>query len=109
MAVPGARVEQKLPQKGLPRASTKLQNQKPPFRGQGKWFLSVPDVETGLTRASAELGFTGEWPAGHKGRNRWGRGGKAAELEGWDKGDKRQRDRKREPAFSSEEGTPRSG
>lgn len=32
-------------------------------------------------------------------------GGEAAELEGWDKGDKRQRDRKREPAFSSEEGT----
>lgn len=51
-----------------------------------------------------ELSFAGEW-RGHKGRNLVGGGGEASELEGWDKGDKRQRDRKREPAFSSEEGT----
>lgn len=56
-------------------------------------------------RPGAELSFAGEWPAGTK--EGTAGGGEAAELEGWDKGDRRQRDRKREPAFSSsEEGTP---
>lgn len=79
------------------------------------WYLVAGEAGQGpdrlgllgeVGREQGQLSFAGEWPAAQR-KELLGEG-RPQELEGWDKGDKRQRDRKREPAFSleEEEGTP---